>query len=93
MANYYKSLADGEIRLNLFGVGEVVVPAKAKSIELDPAVAKAINDLVYPNVVLQEVTPIITIEDEDSVPIAKNKKVKIVTADKELTDEEEPLDE
>lgn len=59
---YFKSHADKEIKMTLFGVGEVQIPAKAACIELDKVVADAINAMAFPHVILEEVTPKITVE-------------------------------
>ena len=54
MATYFKNLTNGEIRMDLFGVGEIVIPASAKSVELDASVADAINKMTKPNLVLEQ---------------------------------------
>lgn len=93
MAKYYKSLAEGEIRVDLYGIGEVVVPKGAKCVELPAGAAVAINGLVFPDVLLEEVSPTITIEDEDDFPVAKatkgKKHKKVEEVVEEVSEEEE----
>lgn len=72
---YYKNLVKHVIDLNLFGVGQVHIPADAACIELDENVADAINKSVFPNVVLEEVKPNISV---DNMPIVKAKEVEEV---------------
>lgn len=50
----YKNLTKNHIKVNLFGVGVVEVPANAQAVELEETVAQAINDMTYPNVILEE---------------------------------------
>jgi len=53
MATYFKNLTNSEIKIDLFGVGTVKIPANAKSVELTQHVADTINAMVKPNVVLE----------------------------------------
>lgn len=94
MNKFYKSNCDSQIKVPLFGIGEVVIPANAKCIELAPGVADVINKMVYPTVVLEEVTPTFTV---DNTPIVTKKKKPAKSVDEaseeEVFDKEpEPLD-
>lgn len=79
---YYKNLTGHQIKVVLYGLGEIVVPAEAKCVELNPSAADAINSMARPNVLLEEVTPTITFDDEPVV----TKKTKKKKTEEELDD-------
>jgi len=54
MEKYYKNTTNGEIRVELFGVGTLVIPANAKSVALDHTVAASLNRMSRPYDVLEE---------------------------------------
>lgn len=90
MAKYYKSLRDHQIRVQLFGVGEVVIPANAKCIELAPGVADVLNRMAYPDAVLEEITPNIT---ADNAPVVTSKKKDAKKPAEEVSEKVEELEE
>lgn len=68
MATYYKNVSGNHIKVELFGIGTISIPTGAKSVEIQPSVAKAINEMAKPAIVLEEVestmdNPVVTDED------------------------------
>ena len=57
MAHYYKNLTGSTINVEIFGHGMVNIPADAASVELPPSVARSINTMAKPTVVLEETFP------------------------------------
>ena len=74
MNKYYKNTTGHQISMALFGVGEISIPANAACVELDPGVVHAINQMVSPSVVLEEVTPKITAEEDVIAPRKRSRK-------------------
>ena len=52
---YYKNLCGKQIDITLFGFGRIKVSADAQAVLLKQGVADAINTMVFPNIVLEEV--------------------------------------
>lgn len=90
MAKYYKNLCNHQINVNLFGVGDVVIPANAKCVELEANVADVLNKMAYPEKVVEEVTPTFTVDD---TPVVKAKKPAKKSAEEALVEEIEDVPE
>jgi len=69
MTKYYKNIKGKDINLILYGLGEVKIPANAKCMELDEAVVNAINNMAYPDTILEQVEPKITVEIKENVEV------------------------
>lgn len=87
MNKYYKNLTDRQIDIKLFGVGNVSVPANAGCVELAQSTAEVINKRAYPAVVLAEITPKITAEEDVIAPRKKDKRVKSEDEIPEISEE------
>lgn len=56
MATYFKNISGNTINVEIFGVGKLHIPAEAQSVEIEPSVADAINEMVKPNKALEMVS-------------------------------------
>jgi hypothetical protein len=68
---YYKNLRKHVIQVNLYGHGDIKIPADAACVPLEESVAKAINAMTAPMLTLVETSPVYTTED---TPIIKTPK-------------------
>ena len=55
MIKHYKNVSGRNLNVKLFGVGDVIVPLNALAVPLEEGTANAINQMVYPSKVLEEV--------------------------------------
>lgn len=70
MIKLYKNLTGKYIKVNLYGIGEIAIPADAKAIPLEESVVRALQDMTYVKL-FEEVEQVakedmvVTVENED----------------------------
>jgi len=69
MIKHYKNIKNVSINLMLYGLGKVNILANTPYVEIDEEVANAINRMVYPDTLLEEID-VKTVAEE--IPIAKS---------------------
>ena len=55
MIKHYKNISGRNLNVPLFGIGTVNIPTNALAVPLEEGTANAINQMVFPNKVLEEV--------------------------------------